>query len=257
MTAATTTSHRATVLITGATSPIARAVGRKFAQEGYAIILAGRDAGEIERSAADLRLRFNVPAVATTFDAEDFASHPAFFQQVLEHRHGSLGGVVVCHGFMAEQAEAQADLSLCKRMADVNYTSAISVLNWAADHFEATPGTSPFLAAVSSVAGDRGRPSNYLYGATKAALNTYLEGLGVRMSRTGASVLTIKPGFVDTPMTFGRPGTFLVASPEHVAEDVFSAIRAKKSTLYTPWFWRWIMLMIRCIPEFIFKRMKL
>jgi len=114
-----------------------------------------------------------------------------------------------------------------------------------------------FICAVSSVAGDRGRQSNYLYGSTKAALSTYLQGLRNRLARSGVRVVTVKPGFVDTAMTFGRPGMFLVASPQRVGRDVFRAVRRGRCEVYTPWFWRGIMAAIKAIPEPVFKRMKL
>jgi decaprenylphospho-beta-D-erythro-pentofuranosid-2-ulose 2-reductase len=142
-----------------------------------------------------------------------------------------------------------------RRVIDTNYTSAVSVLNLAADYLEQRRGG--FICGLSSVAGDRGRQSNYLYGSSKAALSTYLQGLRNRLTRARVRVVTVKPGFVDTKMTFGLSGMFLVATPERVAKDISQAIRRGRSVVYTPWFWRPIMLVIRTIPEFIFKRMKL
>jgi short-subunit dehydrogenase len=140
-------------------------------------------------------------------------------------------------------------------MIDVNYSSAVSVLEQAAVHFEEKKRG--FVCAITSVAGDRGRQSNYLYGSTKAALNTYLQGLRHRLSKSGVDVLTVKPGFVDTRMTWGLPGLFLVASPDKVAKDVCWAIRKRRNVTYTPWFWRGIMSIICAVPDFIFRRTKL
>lgn len=244
-----------TVVILGATSSIARAIAHRFAEAGHPILLAGRDVGDLERDAADLRLRHGVAAKTLRFDATDFASHPAFVDACVNSDVGSLEGVVLCHGYMAEQDEAARDFDLARQMIDINYTSAVSVLNPLADHL-AKAGRG-FICGVSSVAGDRGRQSNYLYGSTKAALSTYLQGLRNRLSRSGVNVVTVKPGFVDTAVTFGRPGLFLVAPPQKVGADVFRAVRRGRSEIYTPWFWRGIMGIIKSVPEPVFKRMKL
>ena len=249
--------RRRKVLILGATSAIARAVAAQLAREGAGLILAGRDVEELERSAADLRLRRGVEVAVERFDALDFDSHAAFFQSCTGRLapDGGEFGVVLCHGYLPEQQRAASDAAVARRVIDTNYTSAVSVLNLVADSLERRRGG--FICGLSSVAGDRGRQSNYLYGSSKAALSTYLQGLRNRLSRSGVRVVTVKPGFVDTKMTFGLPGMFLVAKPERVAKDTCRAIRRGRSVVYTPWFWRPIMLIIRAIPEFMFKRMKL
>jgi short-subunit dehydrogenase len=140
-------------------------------------------------------------------------------------------------------------------MLDSNFTAAVSVLNLAADYFAARRGG--FLCVLSSVAGDRGRQSNYLYGAAKGGLTVYLQGLRNRLSRSGVQVTTVKPGFVDTPMTYGKPGLFLTATPERAARGILRAIRRRKDEVYVPGFWRWIMEIVRTVPECVFKRMKL
>ena len=246
-----------TVLILGATSSIARAVGHRLAGEGADLILAGRDADDVERTASDLRLRHGVRVAAERFDALDFNSHAAFFGSCVaaaEAWGAAEFGIVLCHGYLPDPKEA-TDPCVVRRVIDTNYTSAVSVLNLAADYLESRRGG--FICGLSSVAGDRGRQSNYLYGSSKAALSTYLQGLRNRLTRSGVRVVTVKPGFVDTKMTFGLPGMFLVASPDRVARDISLAVRRGRSVVYTPWFWRYIMLVIRAIPEFIFKRMKL
>ncbi len=243
------------VLVLGATSAIGRAVAQEFAAAGHDLILAGRDPQETARSAADLRVRHGVKVVVREFDAEAFDSHARFFEFCVNEVSGGLQGVVLCHGYMAEQADAQRDFELARRMIDVNYTSAVSILNLAANYFEQRRGG--FIAAVSSVAGDRGRQSNYLYGSTKAALSTYLQGLRNRLSKAGVCVLTVKPGFVDTAMTYGRPGMFLVAAPQRVARDIFRGVHKHKDVIYTPWFWWGIMSIIKSVPERIFKKGKL
>jgi short-subunit dehydrogenase len=246
---------RKAILILGATSGIARAVAEQLAQRRHPLILAGRDVDELEKTAADLRLRHEVKAEVHRFEALEFAGHGAFFEGCVRACDGPLHGVILCHGALVPQAVAQQDFDAARRMIDVNYTSAVSILNLAANYLESEKAG--FICAVSSVAGDRGRQSNYLYGSTKAALNIYLEGLRVRLAKVGVPVTTVKPGFVDTRMTRGQPGMFLVATPERVARDICRAIRRRRDVLYTPWFWRGIMTIICSIPAFVFKRMKL
>ena len=233
-------------LLTGAGSAIARALAQRIAEDGDNLVLAGRDVEDLHKTAADLRWRFNVTVDAISFD------------ECATRLPDGLDGVVVCHGLMFDQAEAEADPEKARAMIDVNYASAVAILERAANDFLGRGGDGKVIAAISSVAGDRGRKSNYLYGATKAALSAHLDGLRHRLARSGIAVLTIKPGFVDTKMTWGKPGMFLVASPAKVAGDIHRAIRRRRSgVLYTPWFWRWIMLIIRSIPEPIFKRLNI
>ena len=142
-----------------------------------------------------------------------------------------------------------------RRILDTNFTGCVSALEILARRFEAR--RAGFIAALSSVAGDRGRQSNYLYGAAKGGLSTYLQGLRNRLHHSGVRVVTIKPGFVDTAMTYGRPGLFLVASPERVARAVYRALRGGQDVVYVPWFWRPVMFAMRGVPERLFKRLRL
>lgn len=249
-------SPRPVVLILGATSAIATALARRFAGESRDLLLAARDTAEAERIAADLRVRSGVEAEAVAFHAEDLESHAAFTDEVLDRCRGrSLEGAVLCFGHMDEQAACQQDFGRAQRTLVVNFVAAVSVLERLAAHLEGRGDG--FLCALASVAGDRGRQSNYLYGAAKGGLATYLQGLRHRLARSGVSVTAVKPGFVDTKMTFGLPGLFLVASPDSVARAIHRAIRAGKAEIYVPWFWRWIMTVIRWIPDFVFRRTKL
>jgi len=244
------------ILILGASSSIARALAGQLARDGRRLLLCGRDLEDAEQTAADLRIRDGVDAQVLRFDALDFGSHPAFFDAALAHFKGELHGVIVCFGFMANQADAARQPELAKQMIDTNYTAAVSILNLAANYME--PRRKGFLCALSSVAGDRGRQSNYIYGSSKAALTAYLQGLRNRLSHANVPVVTIKPGFVDTAMTWGllNDGP-LVASPERLARDICRAIRGRKAEVYSPWFWWLIMEIIRSIPERIFMRLKM
>lgn len=241
-------------LIVGATSGIGRAVSRQWASKGYDVILAARDDRETAAEAADIALRFNVRTAALHFDAGDFASHTALFEQATGH-FGGLETVVLCHGYMTAQSEAATDLGAARAMIDANYTSAVSMLNLAAGYFENRK--SGKIVAITSVAGDRGRQSNYIYGSTKAALSTYLQGLRHRLAPAGVSVTDIRPGFVDTSMTWGLPKVKRAASPEQVAKDIYNAARKGKAVAYTPWPWRYIMMIIKCVPNFVFHKTKL
>jgi short-subunit dehydrogenase len=245
------------VVIVGATSGIARALNVELAQRGCALVLAGRDIEELERSAADLRLRFNVPVAVERFSAENLDEYHAFWNRCAGHLDGGATGIVICHGWLPEQQAAEQDISLLRKSFEVNFLSPAALLEIAAAYFvERKKG---FIAAISSVAGDRGRQSNYLYGAPKAGLSAYLQGLRNRLHPAGIAVLTIKPGFVATRMTEGKvnPDSFLVAKPERVARDIDRAIRRRKNVLYTPRIWRFIMPVVRALPEPIFKRLKL
>lgn len=240
------------LLILGANSDMALATAHRFAQAGYSIYLASRNQEICEKNAADLRLRYGVHAQALAFDASDFASHAGFYADLAVKP----AGVVLAFGVMQDQAAAQADFALAQQMIDVNYAGAASIFEIIAADFEARK--SGFMVGISSVAGDRGRMSNYLYGSTKAALTAYLAGLRHRMSQSGVSVLTVKPGFVATKMTadLDLPAK-LTAQSSEVAEAIFKGVQKRKSTIYVKPIWWLIMQIIVHLPNFIFHKTKL
>ena len=242
-----------TVLILGATSAIARATAAAFAAKGNDLYLAARDKDELERTAADLQIRYGVKVNYGLFDAEAIETHEPFFQAVVQEMHG-ISGVVLAFGFLGDQLAAR-DFKIGANVIANNFTGAASFLSICANYFE--PLQFGFIIGITSVAGDRGRQSNYVYGAAKGALSLFLQGLRNRLFSSGVRVITVKPGFVDTAMTFGMPGLFLVASPEYVGNRIVGALNKSSDIIYLPWFWRYIMLIIKHIPEFIFKRMKL
>jgi decaprenylphospho-beta-D-erythro-pentofuranosid-2-ulose 2-reductase len=245
----------ASVLILGATSAIARAIAVEFATHRYDVILTGRDREELNALAADLHLRYEVSARVEHLDVLNTAGFETSLPACLADAGEPLAGVVLCIGAMADEDAARADPREAERLLNTNFTGCVLALNIIANHFEKRGRG--FICALSSVAGDRGRQSNYLYGSAKAGLSAYLQGLRNRLFRSHVQVITVKPGFVDTRMTFGRPGLFLVASPEAVARGIYQAIARGKDVVYLPWFWRWIMLVIRLVPEALFKRLKL
>ena len=245
------------VLVIGATSGIARAVVDRLAARGCKLILAARDHDEVSRMRSDLRIRHGVDACVEIFDAERTGELGGFVGRCLRHAPDGLDGLLIAHGFMCEQEEAERDPALARRMIAVNLEAATAILLHVAEHM-AAHGRG-WIAGISSVAGDRGRGSNAVYGASKAGFTALLSGMRARLRPRGVHVLTIKPGFTATAMTAGvlDPNSPLVASPEQVARDIDRAIRRRRDVLYTPWFWRWIMLVIRLIPEPIFKRLSI
>ena len=245
------------VLVLGATSGIARALCHTLCRRGCNLILAGRNLAELEKDAADLQLRYKTSVFTEIFEALDYDGHKEFFSRCVRRFDNRIDGVILCYGYLPEQAETETNFAEAQRTIDTNFTSTVSVLNHAA--LQLQKQESGYIAAISSVAGDRGRKSNYTYGAAKAGLSCYLQGLRNRLHECGVAVLTIKPGFVHTPMTEGLldPRSPLVATPERVARAIDAAIRRRKDVAYTPWFWHWIMAIIVAIPERIFKRLSL
>lgn len=242
------------VLIAGATSGISKALAYHFASKKVNLILAGRDTEELGRLAADLEIRYGIHSKTIYFDALKEENLSSFFKRCIQLA-GDLDGMIVSYGLMYDQKEMERNGSLIREMIDVNFTSAVLLLEEAARYFEKKQ--KGFICAISSVAGDRGRRSNYIYGASKGAMTVYLQGLRNRLAHSKVNVLTVKPGFVDTKMTYGllKP-TILVASPQKVAASIYKSIMKKKEILYTPWYWFYIMKIIRLIPEKLFKLMK-
>lgn len=240
------------VLILGATSDMAVAIARQLAAEGYSITLAGRNPDKLSAIEADLRVRHKALVSSAYFDAIDFQSHDQFYQSLAEKPD-----IVICvFGLLGEQVVAQDQWEHCQDIIHANYTGAVSILNIVANDFQRRKkGT---IVGISSVAGERGRQSNYIYGSAKAGFTAYLSGLRNRLYTHGVNVITVKPGFVKTKMIENiRTPALLTASPKAVAQRVSRAIRTKRNTLYVLPVWALIMFVIRCIPENIFKRLKL
>lgn len=242
------------VLIIGATSAIAGAVARRFADNGAHLFLVARSAERLSAVADDLRVRGAASVDTLQLDVLDFSRH----WQVVEAAVGSLGGldhVLIAHGSLPDQRACERDAALAVREFNTNCVSVISLLTEIAAVMERQRSGS--IAVISSVAGDRGRQSNYLYGAAKGALSVFLQGLRNRLYRAGVAVVTIKPGFVDTPMVADVPKNALFADPERVGKRIQEAMEKGAGVVYVPWFWRPIMVAIRSIPEHVFKRMRL
>lgn len=242
------------IFIFGATSAIAEATARLFAEDGASLFLVARDQEKLANIAEDLRVRGATGVVTATCDARDFQQHQELVNQVF----GELGGLdilLIAHGTLPDQKDCEQSFNSLRREFEINAMGVMSLLTHTANRYEEQGFGS--LCAISSVAGDRGRQSNYVYGAAKGAVSIFLSGLRNRLSSKGIHVMTIKPGFVDTPMTRDFDKGLLWATPEQIAQGIRSGIKKKKDVLYLPWFWSFIMTIIRSIPEAVFKRLKL
>jgi hypothetical protein len=240
------------VLIIGAKSDIAKATAREYVKHGYDIYLAARNSAELEEFATDVTVRTQRTVKLVELDILDYKSHQAFYDQLEEKPLGVISAV----GYLGDQKKAQSNFDEAQRIMDTNYTGVVSLFNIIANDFEKR--RSGFIVGISSVAGDRGRKSNYIYGSAKAALTAYLSGLRNRLYDAQVHVMTVKPGFVATKMTEGMDlPEKLTAQPEAVAKDIYKAQQKNKDVLYTKWIWRWVMLIITMIPEWKFKGMSI
>lgn len=242
------------VIVAGATSAIAQALARRLAEEGAQLHLIGRNPERLAAIRDDLAVRSGLQVGVTVADLDDLSRHAALVAEA-DARLGGADLAIVAHGVLGDPDVTRVDGVAAARVLHTNLVSPASLLTALAAPMQARgAGT---LVALSSVAGDRGRQSNYPYGAAKGGLSLFLQGLRNRLHRSGVRVLTVKLGFVDTPMTAGLPKNALYASPDAVARGVLRAVRRGRSVVYLPWFWRPIMSIIRAIPEPLFKRLSL
>jgi len=245
---------RPRVLVLGATSAMAQACARLWAARGAELFLVARKAERLAAVAADLSVRGAGRVETRTADLDVLAGHAALLAEAWAQL-GSLDVVLIAHGLLADSEACERDAALAAQVLHTNFASAASLAQGAALRLaEQGRGT---LVAISSVAGDRGRQSNYAYGAAKGGLSIFLEGLRNRMFRRGVRVLTVKPGFVDSPMTAHLAKNALFASAETVGRAVVRAVDRGRDRLYVPGFWMPVMLLIRHLPEVLFKRLRL
>lgn len=240
------------VLIIGATSAIAEAVARLYAARASTIFLVGRNANRLDAIAADLRVRGAHQVDAYALDVNDLAGHAAMLDAAWAASSG-IDTVLIAHGTLPDQAACDQSVDLAMREFITNGTSTIALCTALAQRLSAGSN----LAVISSVAGDRGRASNYLYGSAKAAVTAFLSGQGQRLGKLGINVLTIKPGFVDTPMTQAFKKGALWASADKVAQGIVRASDRRRAVAYLPGFWWAIMMVIKNIPEFVFRKISL
>src|ERR1700730_18003021 len=236
------------VLILGATSDMAVAIAKKFASTGYQVPLAARKPEQLQPLKSDLQIRYNTDCSLHFFDALDFASHKDFFNSLQPKPD-----VTVCvFGYLGDAIKARSDWKEAERIIQSNYTGAVSILDIVAEYYsQQKKGT---IVGLSSVAGERGRQSNYHYGSAKAGFTAYLSGLRNLLFPDGAHVVTVQPGFTYTRMTENLElPKLLTGYPADIAKAVYAAVEKKKNVVYVKWMWKWIMLLIRSIPESIFK----
>lgn len=240
------------LLILGATSDIAQSLAVAYARLGHEQTLASRDCQRLQPLADRLVREFGHAVNLVEFDALQFDSHGDFYRGL-----PSVPDIVICvFGYLGDHDRALADFDECRRIIESNYVGVVSILNVVAEDMRRRQrGT---IIGVGSVAGDRGRRANYLYGSAKAGMAAYLSGLRQRLLRDGVHVMTVKPGFVRTRMTAGRDlPARLTAEPDQVAADIVRAQRKGRDVVYTLWMWRYVMLIIRSLPETLFKRTNL
>jgi len=242
------------VLVVGATSAIGYEATKSFALAGARLFLTARNPDRLAAVCDDLRVRGAAQVEAALLDATDVERHEPVMRSALATL-GGLDCVLVAHGTLPDQAACERSVAETLRALEVNCTSTIALLTVLGNYFESE--RQGCIAVITSVAGDRGRQSNYVYGTAKGALNIFLQGLRNRLYRAGVAVVTIKPGFVDTPMTAGIPKNRLFTTPERVGRSIYDAMLAGRDVAYVPWFWRPIMAIITSIPERVFKRLKL
>ncbi|MFT0772866.1 SDR family oxidoreductase [Psychrobacter aquimaris] len=245
------------IVIFGATSAIAEHTARQLVQNGASVYCIGRNTNKLNRIIADLKVRSvnNQVVDGINADLADTAQHPILIEQAIKSL-GGLDAVLIAYGTLPDQRACEADAELTQKEIQINALSVINLLTLLANYFE-TQGKG-VIATISSVAGDRGRQSNYVYGAAKGMVSLFLQGLRNRLMAKGVSVVTIKPGFVDSPMTadFDKSGPLWV-KPEVIATGIIKAMQKGKNEVYLPWFWWGIMQIIKHIPEAIFKRLSL
>jgi decaprenylphospho-beta-D-erythro-pentofuranosid-2-ulose 2-reductase len=242
------------VLILGATSAIAHEAARCFARDGATLFLVARNSAKLETVACDLKVYGAKQVDTYVLDFTEYEKHQAMFEAAL-NALGSLDMLLIAHGVLSDQQRCELSVTETLNSLETNAISVIALLTLAANYFEQQH--KGCIAVISSVAGDRGRPSNYVYGTAKAALNAFTQGLRARMAKCGVSVVTIKPGFVDTPMTAQQRKNPLYASARAVGLGTYRAMLRGADVVYLPWFWRLMMFVVCAIPERIFKHLSL
>jgi short-subunit dehydrogenase len=242
------------LVILGATSKIAQEVARIAAREGREVLLVARNDERLEAVSGDLLARGASRVESITADLSDTANHEALWAQI-EQRMPEMSSVLLAYGSLGDQARAETSVPYTMRELNTNFSSAASLLSYAAATLERRK--SGVLAVITSVAGDRARRSNYVYGSAKGALTLFVQGLRARLFASGVRVLTIKPGPVDTPMIAHMKKGLLTASPKSVAAIIYRQMEeGKAEVIYVPAYWRPIMAVIRAIPESVGKKLK-
>ena len=240
------------VLILGAKSDIAKELAYEYAENGYDLCLAARQSEELEKLSQDIKVRYSREVNLIEWDVLDYEKSNEIYQNISQN----IVGVICVVGYLGLQDVAEKRIEEALKIINVNYVGCVNMINIIANDFQQK--NNGFIIGISSVAGDRGRKSNYIYGSAKAAFTQYLSGLRQRLVKNNIRVLTVKPGFVNTKMTLGMNlPKILTAEPKEVAKDIFKAHQKNKNIIYTKWYWFFIMLIIKLIPEKLFKKLNL
>lgn len=242
------------ILVIGATSAIAEATVRIWAQRGNQLFLVARNEERLNLVTKDLKVRGAPKVHNYCMDANDFDQHLPMLDIVYEV-FGAIDIVLIAHGTLSKQKECEQSVELTMKEIKTNALSVVALLTHLANRFERQGNGT--IAVISSVAGDRGRASNYVYGSAKAMVTTFTSGLRQRLYKSGISVVTIKPGFVETPMTADFKKGLLWTTPGAVSEKIVNYIDHQKNEIYVPGFWRVIIFFIKLIPQNIFKKLEL
>jgi short-subunit dehydrogenase len=240
------------IAILGATSALAQAAAKLFAQDAASFFLVGRSESHLQAVKDDLNVRGAFAAEYAVCDLASASNHELLFEE-LKKRFPEMDAVLIAYGSLGNHALTQRHWEAAQEEIQTNFVSVVSLLTLLAAHFE-EKGRG-LIAVIGSVSGDRGRQSNYVYGAAKGGLEIFLQGLRNRLYKKGVRVLTIKPGMVATPMTAHMKQGLLFSTPEKVGRDIYKAMNQNKDVLYTPCYWRLIMCILKSIPEFLFKRL--
>lgn len=243
------------IIAIGATSTICKHLLAEYVKEKDNVILLGRSETELKKIAHELRSKNGANAVSIRiFDSNGLSDHQQLISQIFQS-FGHIDTCIVATGSLGDQMEARSSNDRQFKIINSNFVGIISILSGIANHMEERRKGA--IVVLSSVAGDRGRQSNYVYGSAKSGMNAYLSGLRNRLHSASICVLTVKLGFTNTRMIEDLPKSKLAVSPDYAAKQIAKAIRARRDVIYVPFFWRYIMLLIKSLPESLFKRTKL